>query len=263
MYRIFDSHVHIYPDKIAAKASDAIGDFYHIKMNFDGGVQTLLERGAAAGVSRFLVHSVATSARQVISINDFLLGECALYPDKFIGFATLHPDFEDPYGELKRVKSAGLHGVKLHPDFQKFEISDAVMDDAYAAMAELNMPVLFHTGDVRYNYSNPAHVPVVLKRHPGLTVICAHLGGYSQWDEADECLKGSDVYVDTSSSQFGLPPERVKQLIYRYGTDRVLFGSDYPMWDAKDEIEQLLKLGLTPREYEMIFAENLAQLLGE
>ncbi len=263
MYRIFDAHTHIYPAKIASKASRTIGEFYDIAMHFDGTTETLLTLGNKHGVEKHLVHSVATNAHQVTSINNFILSEVNSHPDRFIGFATLHQDFENPFEELKRAKDAGLKGVKLHPDFQKFEISDPKMDDAYRAMAELDMPVLFHTGDKRYNWSNPAHVPVILKRHPKLKVICAHFGAYSQWDEAAECLKGEGVWVDTSSSLYAISPEEAAQVIRRYGADRVFFGTDYPMWNPSEEVQKFLRLPLTEEEQEMILHRNFETFLAE
>ncbi|MFR9207237.1 MAG: hypothetical protein ACLVKR_02460 [Lachnospiraceae bacterium] len=59
--RVIDCHCHIYPQKIAHKAVEAIGDFYHIPMQMDGTIDTLLKEGGLAGVTDFLVHSVATT----------------------------------------------------------------------------------------------------------------------------------------------------------------------------------------------------------
>lgn len=262
MYRIFDAHAHIYPQKIALKASKTIGEFYDIPMGFDGTSETLVSLGDQYGVEKFLVHSVATVPHQVEKINDFILNEVAAHEGRFIGFATLHPDFENAWEELSRVKQAGLMGVKLHPDFQKFEISDPKMDDAYRAMAELGMPVLFHTGDKRYNWSNPGHVPVILKKHKNLKVICAHFGAYSEWGDAAECLKGEGVWVDTSSSFFMISDDEAKKYISVYGEDHVLFGSDYPMWSVGDEIQNILRLKLSNDANERIFSKNLEELLN-
>jgi len=49
-YRIIDSHCHIYPDKIAQKASDATGRFYELPASLDGKISTLLEHGEKAGI---------------------------------------------------------------------------------------------------------------------------------------------------------------------------------------------------------------------
>ena len=70
MMDIIDFHAHIYPDKIAEKASHSVGEFYSIPMNKIGSVDTLLKSGGEAGVGMFVVQSVATVSRQVQSIND-------------------------------------------------------------------------------------------------------------------------------------------------------------------------------------------------
>ena len=63
---IIDAHAHIYPEKIAVKATATIGVFYDIEMEMPAGTpQRLIEEGKRNGVSRFVVHSVATTAHQV------------------------------------------------------------------------------------------------------------------------------------------------------------------------------------------------------
>ena len=63
---MIDAHCHIYPDKIAEKATRAIGAFYHIPMHYDGRMETMLREGAAAGIGRYLVFSVATKPTQTV-----------------------------------------------------------------------------------------------------------------------------------------------------------------------------------------------------
>lgn len=45
-------------------------------------------------VSRYVVHSVATTAHQVRSINEFIKREVEAHPE-FIGFITLHHDLAE------------------------------------------------------------------------------------------------------------------------------------------------------------------------
>ena len=71
-YPVADAHAHIYPGKIAEKATDSVGDFYHIPMQNVGLPHVLAQRGAEAGIDRFLVCSVATKVEQVRSINQFI-----------------------------------------------------------------------------------------------------------------------------------------------------------------------------------------------
>ena len=91
-FEIIDAHCHIYPAKIAAAASAHTGEFYSIPMAFDGTVESLLEEGDGAGIDRYLVQSVAVTAKQVRSINRYIAGEVEKSGGKFIGFGTLHPD---------------------------------------------------------------------------------------------------------------------------------------------------------------------------
>ena len=122
---IIDAHAHIYPAKIAEKATEAIGEFYGIKMSMPAGVpEKLLENGKRAGISRFVVHSCATKAAQVRPINEFIKREMDEHKE-FLGFMTLHEDLteEQVYEEVEWCVKNGFKGVKLHPDFQKFYIS--------------------------------------------------------------------------------------------------------------------------------------------
>ena len=91
---IIDMHAHIFPDKIAEKATRGIESFYDIEMDTVGNVTNLLTEGERAGIDRFVVHSVATTAAQVESINRFIVSTVEQYPDKLLGFATMHPDYE-------------------------------------------------------------------------------------------------------------------------------------------------------------------------
>ena len=93
-------------------------------------------------------------------------------------------------------------------------------------------------------------------------MICAHFGGYSEWDEAARCLADTNVYVDTSSSFFALSRVRARELIDLYGEDRVMFGTDFPMWTPQPEIDTLLSLGLSERALQKIFSGNFLRLLG-
>ena len=67
-------------------------------------------------------------------------------------------------------------------------------------------------------------------------------------------LHGYDnFYVDTSSTFHWVEASKVKTYIRADGSEKVMFGSDFPMWNVKPEIDALLSLGLSDREYEDIF----------
>ncbi len=258
---IIDFHAHIYPAKIAEKASDTIGQFYNIQMKYKGSPESLLESGSRIGVDRYIVHSTATAPHQVESINNYIIGEVESHPE-FIGFGTIHPEYENYENELIRIYSAGLMGIKLHPDFQKFPIDLREMDDIYEVIAGLKMPILVHAGDYRYDYSGPKRIAHVLEKHPTLKVVAAHFGGYTQWEDSEKYLVGKNVWFDTSSSLWKLTPDEAMRMIRNHGVEKMLFGVDYPMWDHQEELERFNKLPLTAEERDAILYKNAMDLLG-
>ena len=110
---VIDAHSHIYPDKIACKASSAVGDFYGVDMNAkNASASSMLAACEGSPITHHLVHSVATTPGQVPIINDFIAEQCRAH-DNFVGFATMHQDFEDVEGEINRAIDLGLKGLKL------------------------------------------------------------------------------------------------------------------------------------------------------
>ncbi len=259
---IIDSHAHIYPERIAQKATDAIGVFYDIKMEMPAGTpEQLIEDGKRAGVSRYVVHSVATTAHQVRSINEFIKSEIDKHGE-FIGFMTLHQDLteEEVAREVDWCVENGFKGVKLHPDFQKFYIDGENAQKFYKIIGN-RLPILFHVGDNRYDYSEPERVVKMAKKYPEVNFIAAHFGGYRCWDKV-EIYKGlKNVYFDTCSSLAFIDANRAGEIIKLLGAERFFFATDFPMWDAEKELSRFNEINLTKEEREMIFSKNIKKLL--
>ena len=260
---IIDAHAHIYPEKIAAKATDTIGVFYDIKMEMPAGTaERLIEDGRKAGISGYVVHSVATTAKQVRSINDFIKREVDAHPE-FIGFITLHQDLseEEIAAEIDFALANNLKGIKLHPDFQKFNIDDESAERFYRA-AEGKLPILLHMGDDRYEFSKPARLAKMAKKYPKVNFIAAHFGGYRCWDEAPVYRGLDNVYFDTCSSLPFISAQKARELIDMFGADRFFFATDFPMWDAVGELERFNQIPMTDSERELILAGNIKRLLN-
>jgi predicted TIM-barrel fold metal-dependent hydrolase len=256
---IIDAHVHIYPDAIAEKASGSIASFYEMPTRYDGSARALLDACARAGVRKCVLCAVATAPAQVGPSNKFLAGEKARLG--FAALCALHPHMTEAQlaEALDFAKANGLAGAKLHPDCQRFRADDPKMFFLYEALAAARLPLLLHAGDSRYDFSSPARVAGVAKAFPGLTLVAAHLGGWSQWEDGARLLPGlGNVFVDTSSSLYSLPPARAREIIRAFGARRVLFGTDFPMWDATDELRLLRALELTQEEMERILWRNAA-----
>ena len=256
---VIDFHTHIYPEKIAEKAVSSVGDFYNIKMDGGGTAQTLLKQ--SEGITSHVVHSVAVSPKTVVAINDFISAECEKHGN-FYGFGTMHAGFENKIEETKRILSLGLKGIKIHPDTQEFDMDTEEMYELYDFLREEKIPLLIHCGDYRYDYSHPKRLKNILKRFPGLIVIGAHFGGWSMHDLALEYLKDENCYLDTSSSFFVTGMKRAKELIRIYGAERMVFGSDFPMWSPKEELERFMSMNLTDEENELILHKNAEKILN-
>lgn len=269
---IIDAHAHIYPDKIAERAVAAIDEFYsksNVHISGKGTLADLLERGKAAGVERFLVQSVATVPAQVEAINSFISASVREHPAELIGFGAMHPDYPNISAEIERIISLGLRGIKLHGDFQEFALDDERAFPIYEA-AEGRLPILFHNGDMRSDRTSPERLLRVAKRFPRLTIIGAHLAGWSMWEKSarlfHEYLEEnpeSPIFADCSSSLYAMFPEQAAALIREFGVNRVMWGTDYPMWDAKEELARFAKLPLTDIEKERVLGGNAMRLLGE
>ena len=109
------------------------------------------------GVERAVVFSTATAPHQVEIINRFIRDTCRENP-QLIGVGTMHPDYPDFEGEVKRMKESGLVGIKLHPDIQRFKLDDERLLPLYEIMSAENLFLIAHTGDYRYATTTP---------HPG------------------------------------------------------------------------------------------------
>lgn len=260
---IIDAHAHIYPEKIAKKATETIGEFYDIKMELPAGTpEQLLEDGKKANISRYIVHSCATKKQQVRSINEFVNKEVNNHSE-FVGFMTLHQDMteEEISNEVDWCIANGFKGIKLHPDFQRFNIDSEDAKKIYRVVGD-RLPILFHTGDRRYEYSQPARLVKMAKEFNNVNFIGAHFGGYMYWDNAD-IYKGLDnVYFDTCSSLMFITSEQANKIIDKLGYEKFFFGTDFPMWDAVGEIERFERLNLSNSVKEHIYAKNIKNLLN-
>lgn len=261
--KIIDFHNHIYPDKIARKATDAVGAFYdfHV-MELTGTVEEMLSSHKAAGVDTCVALAVATNAHQVKTVNDFVAKVAFENKGSVYAFGSLHQDYDNNIEEIDRCISMGLKGIKLHPDTQMFNVDDERLLEAYDYM-QGKLPLLLHAGDFRYDYSHPTRIKRICRMFPKLQVIAAHFGGWSVWEDAVEnLLHMENCMVDTSSTSGFTTPEKFSELIHTFGEDRLLFGTDFPMWDTKLELDRFMSVKLTDAQREKILYTNAAKILN-
>lgn len=261
-YRIIDTHIHIYPDAVAAKVAAKIGlpsEAAHPERLTAAGVVAAKER---AGIALSVNQPVATRPEQVEGMNEWVKG----LPEGIVSFAALHPDTPDKGAVLRRLKAEGFKGIKFHPEFQSFRLDDPRMLGCWEEMAALGMVAYFHAGGDR-SFEPPFHTTPsdfrdFVRRFPKLQVVAAHMGGYQMWYETETSLCGENLYLDLSQIFVFGETGQITRLIRKHGAERILFASDSPWHDPAEDVRAFLSLPLEEREREAILHGNAERLLG-
>lgn len=259
--KIIDFHAHAFPDEIAHRAVENLEKHYRISIPCGGKFEDLLHHANKANIEHLVLCSAATKPEAVKINNDWVATVAQKHPHLITGFGSLHAATVDFVEELKRMQALGLKGVKIHADFQGFDIDDTRMYPIYEEIKD-RFVVLFHVGDKIYPHSKPSKLAKVLKDFPRMRAVAAHLGGWSCWEEAKEFLLKKNIYIDTSSTFWCLSKEERVALMRHHGTDRVLFGTDYPIRSHELELDDFLKLPFRDKEKEKILYYNAKELLG-
>lgn len=259
-----DIHTHAFHPKIAAKAVQHLNEAYDLHCEGDGTVDHLLQCEKAAGVERCVVLCAATTPAQVIPANNYARDLQRQHPE-IIAFGTLHPAYTRWEEELDNMEASGLRGIKLHPDFQGFRLDDPRLLPIFEA-AQGRFIFEIHIGSAQpapEAPSCPFKLAHIAQTFPGLTLIAAHFGGYLMWDLAIDALCGMDnVWFDTSSSSPFVPPALMRRLMDAHPLERLLFGSDWPLYDPLVEQQRLQRVaGLSDNALERILT-NATQIPG-
>lgn len=264
MTRIIDIHTHVFPDALAPSAIPALVAAAQgvLEPHYDGTVSGLVRLMDRDDIAVSVTQPVATKPEQVASINDWAATTAS---ERIVPFGAMHPALADPAEEIARMASLGLKGFKLHPEHQAFEPHDPGMAEIYRAAIEHRMIVFFHAGsDVIHPtlHGTPEAFAVVIDEWPELTVVLAHLGGFREWLGVARHLAGRDVWLDTAFTLGHLPDSELVALVRAHGADRVLFGSDGPWTDPRQEAERLRSVGLSAEESDAVLGGNAERLLG-
>ncbi len=261
-----DFHTHIFPDRIAKPAMDALAaESGHYQPRADGTLRGLLDSMKQAGISASLVANIATKPAQMVPILEFCK---QIKSERIHPLISFHPsndteEVEEIFGEAHR---SGIRGVKMHPMYQQFFIDDKYMYGFYELMASFGFFVMFHSGyDIAFPKNEQANVERIKKVadwFKDLTIVCTHVGGWKQWDRISCLSRCQNVYTETSMTLSEMSDEEFIRLIGHFDDDRLLFGSDSPWTDQKEMLERTLQLNIPDRLKEKMFYENAAALLG-
>ncbi len=261
---LIDFHTHVFPDELAPRAMSALtasveGLYTPVH---DGTVDGLLSNMDAWGIDVSVALPVVTKPSQVRKTNEWIKSVCS---DRIIGFGGIYPHTDSWKDDIDFVVGLGLKGLKFHAEYQDFILDDPRMLRIYDYALGKGLILLHHAGyDPAYPppfKSSPRGFKRIAEEMRGGIVIAAHLGGHDQWDEVEEILAGTSLYLDTSMGFDFFSEEQFLRIVRKHGADRILFASDSPWSDARAEAERLKALPLTQADVGAILGGNAKRLL--
>lgn len=262
-----DVHTHVWPEKIAEATLEAMArdsGFEAVSANTVAGLKAHM---AESGVDKSVVLGITERPDQVSRANDWLI---SIQDDMLVPFGAIHPGLETKADEVRRLRQAGIKGIKLHPVMNTFYPDDPDMFPVYEELGE-DMVLEIHTGRLPTSkpgdpvYAAPERIMNVVRQFPKLKVIALHLGGFYMLDEAERDLLGQEnVFIDTTwpPSLREVAGETLAAIINKHGSHRVCFGTDYPLASQTADAEYIQSLRVSDGDVEGILGENARKFIG-
>ena len=193
------------------------------------------------------------------SDNRAVLNAINKYPKQLIGYAHIIPHQEGATAELEKALSQGFKGVKLHPIFDNYFITDEAVREVLAVAEKHMLPTLIHS--CSHVSCSPLAIASVAKDFPDLPVIIGHMGlndvGCLQ---AIPAARMSDnTYLDTTSFAISTLIENAVRAI---GAERIVWGFDAPWLNPIIEMKKIQLLEISNAEKAKILGENAMKLFG-
>jgi len=197
-----------------------------------------------AGVGKFVVINSPRRPGHIVP-NDFIAEYVSQYPGRAIGLASVNPNDSDAAQDFKRsIKDLNLKGLKLSPVYQGFDPWDKKAWKLYEIANEYNSVLMFHMGGAydpngTLEWGNPLLLDKIGRAFPNLRIIVAHFGQPMMQETIMLMRKNKNVFTDLSA-RFHRKWQLYNGLMIgiEYGiTDRILFGSDFPVATTKEAVD--------------------------
>lgn len=208
--------------------------------------------------------------------NDYLLDAAARHPDRLVAFGTVQPDAAGAAAEVRRLAGASVaaRGLgELRPEEQGYGSGERGWEPlrpVAEAAAAAGLPVMVHASEpVGHRYPGkgdltPPRLLALAAAFPTLTLVLAHLGGllpiYAAMPEVRATL--ANTHVDTAAWPLLYGPEVLPALTSVFGSERVLFASDYPLLSQARVLAETRASGLSEAALAAVLGGNAARLLG-
>jgi uncharacterized protein len=263
---LFDSHVHL----------ESPENFPDRSVNGSQAVEALTD----AGVDRAFALSAGYRLRNLEKArieNDFVASEVAKYPNRLIGFCGVFPFANWAPAELERCKhELSFQGVKVHTNTAGIDLAnpDHLMrlEGFLGKASELGLIVLIHSG--QWSERATLNFMGISIKYPGAKYILGH----ALFDEFRRLILihalkkempsfGDNVYVEFSGTiaVYADSPEAPSLVwhLRKIGIDRVLFGSDFPVFTVKESYDALTSYGFSNEELRKIMSHNFQKILAD
>jgi len=276
---IVDFHTHIFPPWLREKRDEYIKCdpcFSLLYSQPEAKIATAEELLASmdeAGIGLSVVLNAGWVSHELcVETNDYILDSVSRYPTRLVGFCAIQPRAGDAaIAELERCAKAGAKGIgELRSDVQGFDLADkTTMKPLIDAALQHDLIFLTHSSEpVGHEYSGKGSItPDILYSFiagfPNLKLVCAHWGGglpfYALMPEVAKAL--ANVFFDTAATVFLYKPEIFEQMSGIIGSDRILFGTDYPLVHQNRIITQIQSSQLSEEDKARILGANAQKLL--
>jgi predicted TIM-barrel fold metal-dependent hydrolase len=277
---IIDSHTHIFPPWLRQRRDEYVKSDPCFSLLYGQPkarivtAEELIASMDEAGIDLSVVLNAGWVSHELcVKTNDYILDSISRYPKRLVGFCAIQPRAGDAaITEIERCAGAGARGIgELRSDVQGFDFGDkTTMGPVVDAMLKHDLIFLTHSSEpVGHEYFGKGRItPDILysfvRAFPELRIVCAHWGGglpfYALMPEVAEALV--NVFFDTAATVFLYKAEIFEQVSRIIGSDRILFGTDYPLMRQNRVMTQVRAAELSEKDKAGILGTNARKLLA-
>jgi len=277
---IVDSHTHILPDEFRDQrerwlaADRTFAALFNDTAALTASSEDLITEMDEADVDVSVALGYGWTDQDAARLsNDYLLAAAAEYPGRIVPFCSVDPSWgAAALKEVERCLSSGARGIgELHADTQEWSPEHADgLRRVMALASEAAVPVVVHASEsVGHSYpgkgtTTPDRLLTLAAAFPDVAFIFAHFGGglpfYALMPEVAETL--SNVYFDSAATPFLYRPGVYAVTAAAAGSDRVLFGSDFPLIRQGRAMRGVRGSGLNEIDIDRVLGGNVVDLLG-
>jgi predicted TIM-barrel fold metal-dependent hydrolase len=189
------------------------------------------------------------SDEQILHLNRDCSEAAKRHPNRLIALAGLDPRRKDAADLFRQcIEGYGMKGLKWHPDYGFYPNSKEAYEVLEVA-CELDVPLLTHCGPWRrVKYAHPMHLDDVAIDFPKLKIIAAHFGDLLWRDWVAVARHRPNLFGDLAMWQFLaldqplLFRRYLREIIDLVGPDRLLFGTDGPVYEPYVSNKQWVQL---------------------